>query len=255
MPFAKDDVQILPGGIRLDRRAGEVHRNGLKIALPGQLLRLLILLAEHPAEVVTRKEIRKNLWSDRFANRDDSINSAIRRLRLYLEDPGESTCLIETLPGHGYRLVFSTDSADEASGSNENGHQPIKPRLAVFPFDNLSRNPAEECLADSLTDAIITELAKIPALHVKPRCMVMRYKQFRQGLASAGRKLRVDAILQGSLVRFDGRLRITAQLLSVTKEEHLWAESYNSNIGDILALEMEVAEKIATQIARRFSPP
>ena len=242
MSFAKDEVQNLPCGIRLDRRAGEVFRNGLKIALPGQLFRLLILLAEHPEEVVTRKEIRKSLWCDTSGNYNDSINSAIRRLRHYLEDAGDSPLLIQTLPGHGYRFVLPKNPTDEVAAFHENSRRPIKPRLAALPFDNLSGNPADECLADSLTDAVITELAKISALQVKPRCLVMGYKQPRLGrLAGTGRKLKVDAVLQGSVVHFDSRLRITAQLLSVTNEEHLWAESYNCNIGDILAFQIEVA--------------
>ena len=118
----------------------------------------------------------------------------------------------------------------------------------------MSGNPAEECLADSLTDAVITELAKNPALQVKPRCLVMGYKQLRQGLAAMGRKLKVDAVLQGSLVRFNGRLRVTAQLLNVSKEEHLWAEIYNCDTSDILGFQMDVAEQIARQIAVKLAP-
>ena len=105
MLIPKDVVELLPGGIRLDTRTGEVYRNGSKIILPEQLFRLLILLGEHPGEVVTREEIRKSLWSETFVNFDDSINSAIRRLRHYLEDAVDSPQLIETLPGHGYRFI------------------------------------------------------------------------------------------------------------------------------------------------------
>jgi TolB-like protein/tetratricopeptide (TPR) repeat protein len=254
MSFSKDGEQPLPGGIRLDKRAGEVYRNGLKITLPEQLFRLLVLLGEHPGEVVSREEIRKTLWSDTFVNYDDSINSAIRRLRHYLENADDSPQLIETLPGHGYRFILAANSTEEVPASRANGHLPIKHRLAVLPFDNLSGNPADEYLADSLTDAVITELAKISALHVKPRCLVMGYKQLHQGLAATGKKLKVDAVLQGSLVHLQGRVRITAQLLNVKKEEHLWAESYNCGGGDILAFQMDVAEKVAEQITRRLAP-
>ena len=254
MSYVNELVETLPGGIRLDRRAGEVYRNGLKITLPEQLFRLLILLAEHPGEVVTRKEIRKTLWSETFVNYEDSINSAVRRLRHYLENAGDSPQLIETLPGHGYRFILTPNPTDEVPASHVNGLQAIKPRLAVLPFDNLSGNPLDECIADSLTDAVITELAKISALHVKPRCLVMGYKQLHQGLAATGKKLKVDAVLQGSLVHLQGRLRITAQLLNVRKEEHLWAESYNCGNDDILAFQMEVAGKVAAQITLRLAP-
>lgn len=245
-------MQILPGGIRLNRRAGEVYRNGLKITLPEQLFRLLVLLGEHPGEVVTREEIRKALWSDTFVNYDDSINSAIRRLRNYLEDEVDSPRLVETLPGHGYRFILPASPPHVIPAIHENGPLPMKPRLAALPFENLSGNPAEDYLADSLTDAVITELAKIPALDVKPRCLVRRYKQLRHGLTATGRKLKVDAVLQGSLVHCNGRLRVTAQLLSVTKEKHLWAESYNCFTSDILDFQMDVAESIARQIASRL---
>ena len=85
MPIPENSTQILPGGIVLDSRTGEVQRNGLKVNLPEQLFRLLTLLGARAGEIVTREEIRKDLWSDSFVNFDDSINSAIRRLRLYLE--------------------------------------------------------------------------------------------------------------------------------------------------------------------------
>src|SRR5258708_14789318 len=80
MSTSEVSLQILPGGIELDRRAGEIRKEGLKISLPEQLFRLLVLLMEHPGEVVTREEIRNSLWSDTFVNFDHSINSAIQKL-------------------------------------------------------------------------------------------------------------------------------------------------------------------------------
>src|SRR6266852_9427423 len=85
MSASEVSLRILPGGIELDRRAGEIRKEGLKISLPEQLFRLLVLLMEHPGEVVTREEIRNSLWSDSFVNFEDSINSAIKRLRQSLD--------------------------------------------------------------------------------------------------------------------------------------------------------------------------
>jgi TolB-like protein/Tfp pilus assembly protein PilF len=254
MSDSDDAVQVLPGGIRLDRRAGEVCKNGLKIVIPEQLVRLLSLLGEHPGEVVTREEIRNSLWSDTYVNFNDSINSAIRRLRNYLGDGAGSSQLIETLPGHGYRLILPASRPDSIAAFRENGQSQAKPNLAVLPFENLSGNPADECMADCLTDAIITELAKIPGVSVKPRCMVMAYKLTRPRLATLGRKLNVSMVLQGSLVRFEDQLRITAQLLSVAQEEHLWTESYSCRTSDVLAFQMEVAQRITRQIAQKLAP-
>ncbi len=233
-----------------------MYRNGTKISLPEQLFRLLVLLGEHPGEVVTREEIRQNLWSDTYVNFEDSINSAVRRLRQSLEDTADTRQLIETLPGHGYRFLLPPDHSKSNSVHSKPDGSPgaTKPRLAALPFDNLSGDPADLCLVDSLTDAVITALAKKPALHVKPRCLVMGGKGRNQGLAAIGKKLKVDAVLQGSLVRFEGSFRVSAQLLSVAGEEHLWAETYNCNTSDVLAFQMEVAEKIAAQVADKLAP-
>ncbi|HET6145633.1 MAG TPA: winged helix-turn-helix domain-containing protein [Candidatus Acidoferrales bacterium] len=254
MSDSEEAVQILPGGIRLDRRAGEVCKNGLKIVIPEQLVRLLSLLGEHPGEVVTREEIRNNLWSNTYVNFNDSINSAIRRLRNYLGERTGSPQLIETLPGHGYRLILPASRPNSVTTFPDSRQLQTNPNIAVLPFENLSGNPAEDCMADCLTDAIITELAKIRGLCVKPRCTVMAYKHARPRLATIGRKLKVSMVLQGSLVHFDDRLRITAQLLSVELEEHVWTESYSCKTSDVLAFQTEVAERITRQIAQKLVP-
>src|SRR6266849_800140 len=109
MSASEVSLQVLPGGIELDKRAGEIRKEGLKISLPEQLFRLLVLLMEHPGEVVTREEIRNSLWSDSFVNFDDSIDSAIKRLRHCLEDSAENPRFIETLPGYGYRFTVPVE--------------------------------------------------------------------------------------------------------------------------------------------------
>jgi TolB-like protein/tetratricopeptide (TPR) repeat protein len=254
MPIPEGTLRVLPGGIAIDGRTGEVQKNGLRFSLPGQLFRLLALLGERPGEVVTREEIQSSLWADSFVNFDDSINSAMRRLRQILESAIGESPLIETVSGRGYRLVVPGLRTNTPLALRENPTESDKPRLAALPFNNLSGNPGEEFFAESLTDAVITALAKIPALSVKPRCSVMGYKKLRAGLAATGRRLKVDAVLQGSVVQFEGRLRVTAQLLSVATEEHLWADSYGCDSGDLLDFQMEVAGRISEQVALKLAP-
>jgi DNA-binding winged helix-turn-helix (wHTH) protein len=131
MPIPENSTQILPGGIVLDIRTGEVQRNGQKVNLPEQLFRLLTLLGARAGEIVTREEIRKDLWSDSFVNFDDSINSAIRRLRLYLEEGGGTTPQIETVPGRGYRFVVPEMNQATVTALGESAHEPGKPRLVA----------------------------------------------------------------------------------------------------------------------------
>src|ERR1700730_8604220 len=192
MSISEISLQILPGGIELDRRAGEIRKEGLKISLPDQLFRLLALLLEHPGEVVTREEIRNNLWSNSFVNFDDSINSAIKRLRQCLEDSAENPRFIETLPGYGYRFTVPVEHITSLPNVHPGAAEVVEPRVAVLPFENLSGDPADEYLVDGLTDALITALAKVSSLRVKPRSSVMIYKDARKALSATGKKLKVD---------------------------------------------------------------
>src|SRR5260370_39578432 len=159
MSISEISLQILPGGIELDRRAGEIRKEGLRISLPEQLFRLLLLLMDHAGEVVTREEIRSKLWSDSFVNFDDSINSAIKRLRQCLEDSAANPRFIETLPGHGYRFAVPAAHITSISNTLDGSAEGVEPRVAVLPFESLSGDPADDELVDGLTEALVTAFA------------------------------------------------------------------------------------------------
>src|SRR5713101_7790970 len=150
MSISEVSLPILPNIIEVDRRAGEIRKEGLKISLPEQLFRLLVLLMDHTGEVVTREEIRNNLWSDSFVNFDDSINSAIKRLRQCLDDSAENPRFIETLPGHGYRFTPPAEQITSIPSLHAGAIDVVEPRVAVLTFENLSGDPADEYLADGL---------------------------------------------------------------------------------------------------------
>src|SRR5258708_19936003 len=141
MSISEISLQILPGGIELDRRAGEIRKEGLRISLPEQLFRLLVLLMDHTGEVVTREEIRNSLWSDTFVNFDDSINSAIKRLRQCLEDSAENPRFIETLPGYGYRFAVPAEHVTSLPNLHAGAPHVLDPRVPLFPSTNLPRHP------------------------------------------------------------------------------------------------------------------
>ena len=247
-------LHVLPNGIELDRRAGEVRKQGLKVSLPGQLFQLLVLLMEHRGEVVTREEIRKILWADSYVKFDGSIYSAINRLRQSLDDSADNPRLIETVPGYGYRFTAQWNPATAVPALQSSEIVSVKPRLAVLPFANLSGSAAEEYLADSLTDALITTLAKMSSLNVKPRSSVMAYKDARSTLLVTCRKLNVEAVVQGAVVRCGSRVRVTVQLIRVATEEHLWAESYDHKFHDLIASQANIAGAIAVQVAHKLNP-
>ena len=113
--------------------------------------------------------------------------------------------------------------------------------IAVLPLENISGDPEQEYFADGMTEALITSLAKVEALRVISRTSVMQYKRARKPLPEIARELGVDAVVEGSVLRAGNRVRITAQLIHATTDEHLWTESYDRDLGDTLALQSEVA--------------
>jgi TolB-like protein/Flp pilus assembly protein TadD len=126
--------------------------------------------------------------------------------------------------------------------------------LAVLPLENLSRDPDQEYFADGMTDALITDLAKISALRVISRTSVMHYKKTGKTIPEIARELNVDAIVEGSVQSSGNRVRVTAQLIYATSDQHLWADSYERELGDVLALQDEVGRAIARQIQIKLTP-
>ena len=126
--------------------------------------------------------------------------------------------------------------------------------LAVLPLANLSRDPEQEYFADGMTEALITDLAKIRALKVISRTSAMRYKGSEKPLPEIARELNVDALVEGSVLRAGDQVRITAQLIHGATDEHLWAESYQRPLQDVLSLQADVAHAIAQEIQVKLTP-
>ncbi|MBI3634721.1 MAG: protein kinase [Candidatus Rokubacteria bacterium] len=126
--------------------------------------------------------------------------------------------------------------------------------LAVLPLDNLSGDATQEFFSDGMTEALIADLAKLKGLRVISRTSAMRYKRSAKPLPEIARELNVDAIVEGSVLRSGGRVRITAQLIQAATDTHLWAESYEREMSDVLSLQSEVARAIAREIQHALSP-
>lgn len=126
--------------------------------------------------------------------------------------------------------------------------------LAVLPLRNLSADSTQEYFADGMTEALITDLAKIPGLKVISRTSIMQYKDSHEKLPQIARELGVDAIIEGGVLRSGDRVRITAQLVRGATDQHMWAESYERDLRDLVALEDEVSRSIAVQIQKEIAP-
>src|SRR5208337_1762819 len=226
-----------------------------------------------------------------FVEFDDSLNHAVKKLRKALGDSAENPQFIETLPRHGYRFLALTNGDDIPEGApkpkrryavailvsapallalmaalaaydvgglrrrlwSHTADPPIR-SLAVLPLSNLTGDSQQDYFVDGMTDALITDLAKIRSLKVISRTSVMRYKGSNKPLPEIAQALGVDGILEGSVQRSGGRVRITAQLIRAATDTHLWAESYERDTSDVLTLQAEVAQAIAREIKAAVSP-
>ncbi len=127
--------------------------------------------------------------------------------------------------------------------------------IAVLLLDNYSGDPKQEYFADGMTDELTTDLAKISALRVISRTSVMQFKgEHRKPVPQIGKELNVDAVVEGSVLRIGDKVRITAQLIDAPADKHLWAESYERDSRDVLALQDELASAIAKEIDVQLTP-
>jgi len=126
--------------------------------------------------------------------------------------------------------------------------------LVVLPLENLTGDKEQDYFADGMTDDLTANLAKIRSLRVISRSTAMAYKGTHKPLSEIARELRVDAVVEGTVLRAGNRVRITAELVQVSTDHHLWAETYESQIGDVLALQNRVSSAIVDEIRINLTP-
>ena len=126
--------------------------------------------------------------------------------------------------------------------------------LAVLPLDNFSQDPSQDYFADGMTDVLTSDLSQIKSLRVISRTSVMQYKGVRKPMPEIARELKVDAVVEGSVLSSGGRVRVTAQLIYAPTDRHLWAGTYDRDLRDVLQLQSEVARTIADEIRVTVTP-
>lgn len=231
-----------------DLRSGELRHHGTRVRVPDQSFRVLTLLLERAGEVVTREELRRELWpEDTFVDFEAGMNSAVKRLRDALGDSAEGPRFVETIPRRGYRFIGALKELPSVL-------PPGIESVAVLPLENLIGDASQDFFVDGMTDALISRLAQIGALRVTSRTSAMRYKGTPKPLPEIARALNVDAVVEGSVTRSGERVRINARLVHGSTDRHLWAKQYERDLTDILLLQSEVAQAIADEIQVSVTP-
>ncbi len=233
------------GAFRLEAKGRMLFRGSAPVPLPPKAIDTLLMLVENAGSVLAREDLLKQVWRDSFVE-EGSLTRTIFILRKALQGESNGQQYITTVSKRGYRFVAAVTQVEErpTAAATE------KLMLAVLPFENLSGNVKQEYFSDGLTEEMITELGRLnpDRLGVIARTSAMKYKSTKQRIREIGRELGVSHVLEGSVRRDRGRVRIAAQLIQVSDETHVWAENYDRSLGDILKLQSEVARAIARQI-------
>jgi len=148
-----------------------------------------------------------------------------------------------------YKLILTTDGTSKNSGKLENRN---KIRLAVLPFVNMSPNQEDEYFADGLTEELIAELAGVEGLSVISRTSIMHYKNSNKKILEIGNELKVGTVLEGSIRKAGNKIRVTAQLIDSTNDDHLWADRYDRELSDIFAVQDEIAKNVTSALRSKL---
>ncbi len=282
------------GPFEVDLRARELRRDGVKVKLQDQPFRVLARLLAQPGDVVTREELRQAIWPPgTHAEFDEGLDATIYKLRSALEDSAEHPRFVETLPRLGYRFIAGAVPivAPEAGGgallvrhgslvwtagvvglvavlalvlgANPVLRDRLRGRgtgtrirsLAVLPLRNLSGDSTQAYFAEGMTEALVTTLGKTSGLRVISHTSTLHYQGTHETLPTIARQLHADAVVEGAVLRVGDRVRVTAQLVEGATDRHLWAETYERQLQDVLELQDEVARAITREVQARLRAP
>jgi TolB-like protein len=257
---AEPHVQFLFSDCVLDPERRELTRASKAIGVGPQVFDLLVYLIQNRDRVVSKDRIIEDVWAGRIVS-ESTLTSHINAVRKAVGDNGEDQRLIRTIPRKGFRFVGEVTEVP-ASERDLGGASspvldaplavpplPIRPSIAVLPFQNLSGDPEQAYFADGVVEEIITALSRARWLFVIARNSSFTYQGRDVDVARVGEELGVGYVLEGSLRKAGDRIRITGQLIEASTGAHLWAERFEGRLEDIFELQDEIAARVAGAIA------
>ena len=225
---------------------------------------LLAYVIRNRDRVVSKDDLLAAIWNGRIVS-ESALTTCINAARNAIGDTGEAQRLIKTLPRKGIRFVGSVReqegnppaavATDAASARlRPSLALPDKPTVAVLPFTNMSGDPEQEYFSDGITEDIITDLSKVSALNVLSRNTTFTFKGQAVEIGQIAQRLKVSYVIEGSVRKAGGRVRITAQLIDANKDSHIWGERYDRDLNDIFVLQDEIAQTIVAALKIRLLP-
>ena len=277
------DGEFRVGSWLVRPKLNTVEGDGRVVRIEHKMMQVLVCLASRPGEVHSKEELIRTVWKDTFVT-DEVLTRVISELRRIFSDDAKQPHMIETVAKSGYRLIAPVTLQSIAKSTPPKFGRKLIPVLAVaaclvaassfyrrlsrratttaagvrsiavLPLENLSHDPDQKYFADGMTEALINNLSRIAGVRVISRTTMMQYKTAHKSLPDIAHELKVDAIVEGSVQRSGDHVRINAELIDGRNDAHLWARSFDRDLGDILMLESEVALAVAGEIQVQLTP-
>ena len=253
-------MRYLFGDCTLDIERRELRRGSELLPLEPQVFDLLVHLIQHRDRVVSKNELVAKIWQGRIVSESAYFNR-INAARCAIGDSGDQQRLIKTLPRKGLRFVAEvrtrSDAVEPAQGAALREHEAREPKalppserpvIAVLPFVNMSGETEQEFFSDGISEDIIAALARLRWFFVIARNSSFTYKGKAVPMKQIAEELGASYVIEGSVRKGADRVRITAQLSDVTTGSHIWAERYDRELSDVLAVQDEITEAVVAAI-------
>jgi len=236
-----------------DTDCRELHRGADVVSIAPQVFDLLEYLIRNRERVVSKDDLIKAIWNGRSVS-DAALTTRLNAARTVIGDSGEEQRFIKTLPRKGFRFVGQVREAREVAGPNPGDAPesapaiPDKPSIAVLPFANMSGDPEQEYFADGMVEEIITALSRFKWLFVIARNSSFTFKGKAVDIKEVGRRLGVRYVLEGSVRKAAGKVRISGQLIDAITGAHIWADRFERDLTDVFALQDEVTVAVVSAV-------
>jgi len=278
------------GAFELDLKNNELRRAGVLLKLSPQQFQVLRLLAENAGQLLSREDIQRGVWgTDTFVDFDRNLNVCVAQIRATLNDDSDAPRFIQTVPKRGYKFIAPVERVTAevplaqavvaparpqarprwlwigaavvasvviliAYANWPRSKGPVRTMIAALPFQNLTGDPKEDLFTDGLTEELISQLGSLnpERVGVIGRTSVMRYKSAPHGIDQVGRELRVDYVMEGTVRRSDGRLRISARLIKVADQAQVWTDTVERADVEMFRIEEESAAHIANAVSEKL---
>ena len=240
-------------GFTLNATSRSLKADNCDLELRPKSFDVLCCLVEHAGELVPKDEILRKVWSGIHVT-DELLARCVSDIRRSLDDREQR--IVKTVPGRGYLLAVPVSRVPDAqTASNASPQQetaalalPDRPSIAVLPFNNMSGDASQAFFSDGITEDITSALCRLKGFFVIARNTAFTYKDRPKDIRIIGRELGVRYVLEGSVRKAGGKIRVTAQLLEAETGNHLWAEHYDRDLQDIFAIQDEITASIVGRI-------